>query len=192
VDFLGLFFFSTENFQPIKKKKNSAKKDTVATTSAGSDRVKTGNADNKKRAAIFLGCSFFGGKWSVERKEERLTGTAQRNKGSDRRETALLLVFFELKCFLRTMFFFACICKVCMYQGKACRYQDTVCMCPSSACMYQDKARICQGGICIDPTKACMYQVKTCICQGDICIYPSSICIDPNGVCMYFLRTFIY
>jgi hypothetical protein len=58
VDFLGLFFL-TENFQPIKKEKNSAKKDAVATTNERSDRVKTGNADNKKRAAIFLGCSFF-------------------------------------------------------------------------------------------------------------------------------------
>jgi hypothetical protein len=33
--------------------------DVVATTNAGSERVKTGNEDNKKRAAIFLGCSFF-------------------------------------------------------------------------------------------------------------------------------------
>ena len=33
--------------------------DVVAPTSAGSDRVETGSADNKKRAAIFLGCSFF-------------------------------------------------------------------------------------------------------------------------------------
>ena len=33
--------------------------DAVATTNAGSDRVKTGNEAKKKRAAIFLGCSFF-------------------------------------------------------------------------------------------------------------------------------------
>jgi hypothetical protein len=46
-------------FNRLKKEKNSAKKDTVATTNAGSDRVKTGNADNKKRAAFFLSCSFF-------------------------------------------------------------------------------------------------------------------------------------
>jgi hypothetical protein len=96
VDFLGLFFFQLNIFNRLKKEKNSAKKDTVATTNERSDRVKTGNADNKKRAAIFLGCSFFGGKWSVERKEERLTGTAQRNKGSDRRETAFLLCCLDL------------------------------------------------------------------------------------------------
>jgi hypothetical protein len=60
VDFLGLFFFlSTVNFQLNKKKKNSAKKDSKATTNAGSDRVKTGNEAKKKRAAIFLGCSLF-------------------------------------------------------------------------------------------------------------------------------------
>jgi hypothetical protein len=41
--FFRTIFFSTENFQPIKKKKNSAKKDTVATTNAGSDRVKIAN-----------------------------------------------------------------------------------------------------------------------------------------------------
>jgi hypothetical protein len=41
------------------KEKNSAKKDTVATTNERSDRVKTGNADNKKRAAFFQSCSFF-------------------------------------------------------------------------------------------------------------------------------------
>ncbi|OWP83157.1 hypothetical protein BWK59_12020 [Flavobacterium davisii] len=62
--------------------------DVVAPTNAGSERVKTGNEDNKKRAAFFLSCSFFGGKWSVERREERTTGTAQRNKENDRRETA--------------------------------------------------------------------------------------------------------
>jgi hypothetical protein len=33
--------------------------DVVAPTNAGSDRVKTGNEAKKKRAAIFLGCSFF-------------------------------------------------------------------------------------------------------------------------------------
>jgi hypothetical protein len=33
--------------------------DVVATTNAGSERVKTGNEAKKKRAAIFLGCSFF-------------------------------------------------------------------------------------------------------------------------------------
>ncbi|PTD16586.1 hypothetical protein C6N29_02985 [Flavobacterium columnare] len=32
--------------------------DVVAPTNAGSERVKTGKEDNKKRAAIFLGCSF--------------------------------------------------------------------------------------------------------------------------------------
>ncbi|PTD14131.1 hypothetical protein C6N29_06720 [Flavobacterium columnare] len=32
--------------------------DVVAPTSDGSERVKTGNEANKKRAAIFLGCSF--------------------------------------------------------------------------------------------------------------------------------------
>jgi hypothetical protein len=33
--------------------------DVEATPNAGRERVKTGNEDNKKRAAIFLGCSFF-------------------------------------------------------------------------------------------------------------------------------------
>ncbi len=33
--------------------------DVVATTNAGSERVKTGNEDNKKRAAFFQSCSFF-------------------------------------------------------------------------------------------------------------------------------------
>jgi hypothetical protein len=33
---------------------------------AMSARVKIGNAENKKRAAIFLSCSYFGFKWSVE------------------------------------------------------------------------------------------------------------------------------
>ena len=32
--------------------------DVEAPTNAGSERVKTGNEANKKRAAIFLGCSF--------------------------------------------------------------------------------------------------------------------------------------
>jgi len=50
-----------------------------ATPNAGRERVETGNADNKKRAAFFKAALFFGGKWSVERKEARLTGTAQRN-----------------------------------------------------------------------------------------------------------------
>ena len=33
--------------------------DVVAPTSDGRDRVETGNEANKKRTAIFLGCSFF-------------------------------------------------------------------------------------------------------------------------------------
>ena len=47
----------------------------------------------KKSCSFFGAALFFGGKWSVERKEERLTGTARRNKGNDRRETAKLPVF---------------------------------------------------------------------------------------------------
>ena len=42
-----------------KKKKNSAKKDTVATTNAGSECVKTANADNKKTSCHFSWLLFF-------------------------------------------------------------------------------------------------------------------------------------
>ncbi len=48
-------------------------------------RLKTGNAENKTRASIFHRGSCFGFKWSVERKEARLTVTAERNKVNDRR-----------------------------------------------------------------------------------------------------------
>ena len=61
--FFRTIFFSTVNFQPKKKKKNSAKKDTVATTNAGSECVKTANADNKKTSCHFSWLLvFFGGK----------------------------------------------------------------------------------------------------------------------------------
>jgi len=62
--------------------------DVIARTNVESECVKTENADNKKRTALFLSCSFYGGKWSVEWKEVRLTGTAQRNKANDQSETA--------------------------------------------------------------------------------------------------------
>jgi hypothetical protein len=47
-----------------------------------------GTPTTKKELLFFKAALFFGGKWSVERKEARLTGTAQRNKENDRRETA--------------------------------------------------------------------------------------------------------
>ena len=42
----------------------------------------------QKRAVIFHNCPYFGFKWSVEWKLVKATGTAQRNKANDWRETA--------------------------------------------------------------------------------------------------------
>ena len=58
------------------------KQDSKAPTTAGSDRVKTGNADNKKGAAIFLGCSFFW--WQVVCGAEG--GTTDRNSPAEQRK----------------------------------------------------------------------------------------------------------
>ncbi|AUX18667.1 hypothetical protein AQ623_10550 [Flavobacterium columnare] len=66
--------------------------DVEAPTNAGSERVKTGNEANKKRAAKKNGSSFFVCEWSVERRFFQPTGTAQRNKENDRRETALFVI----------------------------------------------------------------------------------------------------
>jgi hypothetical protein len=41
----------------------------LALTNVLRERLKTGNAENKKRASIFHRGSYFGFKWSVERKE---------------------------------------------------------------------------------------------------------------------------
>ncbi len=61
----------------------------LALTNVLSARVKTGNAENKKkRAALFLSCSFFGFKCTVERSFFQATVTAQRNKANERKETA--------------------------------------------------------------------------------------------------------
>jgi hypothetical protein len=57
--FRTIFFSFNCQYSTEEKEKNSAKKDSKATTNAGSDRVKTGNEAKKKRAAIFLGCSLF-------------------------------------------------------------------------------------------------------------------------------------
>jgi hypothetical protein len=80
--FRTIFFLSTVNIQPNQKKKNSAKKDTAATTNAGSDRVKTGNEAKKKRAAIFLGCSFF----CLRVVCEAEGGTTDRNSPAEQRK----------------------------------------------------------------------------------------------------------
>jgi hypothetical protein len=95
--FFRTIFFSTENFQPIKKKKNSAKKNTVATTSAGSDRVKTGNEAKKKELPFFLAALFFGGKWSVER---RLFSRLEQPSGTKEATEGRPLVCFPLVLFL--------------------------------------------------------------------------------------------
>jgi hypothetical protein len=59
----------------------------LALTNVLRERLKTGNAENKKRAAIFLSCSYFGFKWSVERSFFQASVTAQRNKANDWNET---------------------------------------------------------------------------------------------------------
>ncbi|PTD14316.1 hypothetical protein C6N29_07635 [Flavobacterium columnare] len=56
--------------------------DVVAPTNAGSERVKTGNADTKKRAAFFLSSSFFW--WRVVCGTER--GTNDWNSRAELRE----------------------------------------------------------------------------------------------------------
>jgi len=55
-----------------------------------SERVKIGSTETKKELLFFLAALSFGFKWSVEWKLVIATGTAQRNKASDCRETAFL------------------------------------------------------------------------------------------------------
>ncbi|OWP82679.1 hypothetical protein BWK59_14580 [Flavobacterium davisii] len=63
--------------------------DVVAPTNAGSERVKTRTSEQVYKTALFsewfyiLVCL-----WTVERSPFRATGTAERNKENDRRETA--------------------------------------------------------------------------------------------------------
>jgi hypothetical protein len=52
-----------------------------------SERVKIGNVENKKELLFFIEALSFDFKWSVERKLVKATGTAQRNKANDCRET---------------------------------------------------------------------------------------------------------
>jgi hypothetical protein len=60
----------------------------LALTNVLRERLKTGNAENKKRASIFHRGSCFGFKCSVERSFFQATETAQRKKAIERRETA--------------------------------------------------------------------------------------------------------
>ena len=53
-----------------------------------SARVKIGSAETKKGLLFFITALSFGFKWSVEWKLVKATGTAQRNKANDWRETA--------------------------------------------------------------------------------------------------------
>jgi hypothetical protein len=62
--------------------------DVLARPNDGSDRVKMRNERTKKTATNFGGCFFYGREVSAERREARPTEAAERNKGSDQRETA--------------------------------------------------------------------------------------------------------
>jgi hypothetical protein len=53
-----------------------------------SARVKIGSVESKKGLLFFITALSFGFKWSVEWKLVKATGTAQRNKANDWRETA--------------------------------------------------------------------------------------------------------
>jgi hypothetical protein len=155
--------------------------------------VETGNEAKKKRAAIFLGCSFFLCEWSVERRLFQPTGAAQRNKGNDRRETALLLSVKDNAPFsdinpLSYIGFFSN-----MYPSRVTNYQDLISMYPSDSAngqggvsMHQDLVSItlsnparCQGGISMCPTRVSMY-------QDLISMYPEPLARYPSRVSMYF------
>ena len=69
--------------------------DAVATTNAGSERVKTGNEAKKKRAAIFLGCSFF----CLRVVCEAEGGTTDRNSPAEQRERPKRDRLFAFRCF---------------------------------------------------------------------------------------------
>ena len=60
----------------------------LALTNELRERLKTGNAENKTRAAIFHRGSCFGFKWSVERSFFQATVTAQRKKAIESSKTA--------------------------------------------------------------------------------------------------------
>ena len=54
----------------------------------GSVESKIGSVESKKGLLFFITALSFGFKWSVEWKLVKATGTAQRNKANDCRETA--------------------------------------------------------------------------------------------------------
>lgn len=63
--------------------------DVVAPTNAGSERVKTRTSEPGFLMALFSErLKTLVSLWTVERREARATGTAERNKENDRRETA--------------------------------------------------------------------------------------------------------
>jgi hypothetical protein len=79
--------------------------DVVAPTNAGSERVKTRTSEPGFLMALFSErLKNLVSLWTVERSEARATGTAERNKENDRRETACLLVFLFIGVFLLAYF----------------------------------------------------------------------------------------
>jgi hypothetical protein len=64
----------------------------LALTNVMSARVKIGSVESKKGLLFFITALSFGFKCSVEWKLVKATGTAQRNKANDCRETAFLMV----------------------------------------------------------------------------------------------------
>ena len=70
-----------------------------------SARVKIGSAETKKELLFFLAALSFGFKWSVEWKLVKATGTAQRNKANDWRETFFYSQFTITKLLLKENWF---------------------------------------------------------------------------------------
>ena len=72
--------------------------DVVAPTNEGSDRVKMRARKRSNCLPFFRAGRCCADERTVERRLFQPTGTAERNKGSDRRETALFLCCLELDC----------------------------------------------------------------------------------------------
>ncbi len=104
----------------------------VATTNAGSDRVKTGNEAKKKRAAIFLGCSYF----SLRVVCGTEGGTTDWNSPAQQRERPKGDRLFAFHCFL--FYLIGCNLSIAVFSAfnPVCLYFSVVSglLCPAKYC----------------------------------------------------------